>query len=110
MITISSIRIDLLVAVIGAAVSLGFSYIPGLSGWYYGQSKDARRGIMAIVVIVVAAVMYGMLALGWIKGMPLGSETVWRFAEVVYFVLSGNQLIYLISPDGLAERTAKGIK
>jgi hypothetical protein len=104
---ISEIRIDLLVAVVGAVVSLLFSYVPGLSGWFYKQTVDARKGIMAIVVIVVAALMYGALALGIIEGLPLGAATAWKFAEVVFFVLAGNQIIYMISPDGSAERKLK---
>jgi len=104
---ITDMRIDLLVAVVGAVVSLLFSYVPGLSGWYYKQTVDARKGIMAITVIVVAALMYGALAMGIVTGMPLGSETVWKFVEVVFFVLAGNQIIYLISPDGAAERAAR---
>lgn len=94
-------------AVIGAVVSLLFSYVPGLSGWYYKQTVDARKGIMAIVIIVVAALMYGALAMGIVTGMPLGEATAWKFGEVVFFCLAGNQLFYIISPDGAAERAVK---
>jgi hypothetical protein len=64
---------ELLSTIAGAILSLLFSYVPGLSGWYQklgenGTGLDggtARRLIMLGLLVLTAAGAYGLSCSGW---------------------------------------------
>ena len=64
---------ELLSTIAGAILSLLFSYVPGLSGWYQklGENGDgvdggtARRLFMLGLLVLTAAGAYGLACSGW---------------------------------------------
>lgn len=51
---------DFLASVSGALLSLIFAYVPGLKGWFDGLAGEMKRGIMAALLLVVAAAVFGL--------------------------------------------------
>lgn len=56
---------ELIAMIAGALLSLGFSYIPGLAPWFDGLAKEYKQLIMLGLLVLVAAVSYGLSCLGW---------------------------------------------
>ena len=50
----------LLAGLAGAVLSLGFSYIPGLNGWYEAQSKQIKQLIMLACLVVATLGTYAV--------------------------------------------------
>lgn len=55
---------DTLVLFAGAAISLLFSYIPGLNAWFDALQSEYKRLIMAGLMLLVAAGAYGLACAG----------------------------------------------
>ena len=49
-----------LASIAGVILSLALAYIPGLSAWYALKDSNAKAGIMAILLIVVALGIFGL--------------------------------------------------
>ena len=84
------------------ALSLAFSYIPGLSGWYERLDGIAKRLLMLIIVVCVAVGAFGLACAGW--GADLGLELscdqpgAIALLQSLVLALVANQSTYLITP------------
>lgn len=58
------ISADLLSWVVAIGLSLAFSYIPGLQGWYDPLPNAKKQAIMGLLVIVAAAGVFGLSCAG----------------------------------------------
>ena len=59
---------ETLILISGAVLSLLFSYVPSLNTWFAAKSPDIKRLIMAGMLLLVSAVIFGLSCAG------LGSE------------------------------------
>jgi len=85
-------------AIAGAVLSLAFSYLPGLSGWYDGQSPTVKRLLMAAVLVVVAGAIFGLSCWRIISQVECTQAGAWGLVGVLITALIANQAMYLISP------------
>jgi len=85
----------------GTLLSLLFSYVPGLSGWFDAKDKTIKRLIMAVLLLVVAG---GALALSCANlantGVACTQQGVMDLIGIYILALVANQSVYAISPHG----------
>lgn len=104
-----------LLTVAGAVLSLLFLYIPGLREKYAGLSDEVKRLIMAGILLVVSASVYGLSCAGLLGSlMTQAAQAVTcdqnGLIELVWaFVLSiiANQSVYQLAPRPKSVREAK---
>ncbi len=91
---------EALAAIAGAILSLAFGYIPGLKDWYGRQQSEIKAAIMAGLVILVAAALFGMSCLAPIAlpfAVACTNQGAWDLFVTVVFVLMGNQGAYALA-------------
>jgi len=92
---------DSLILISGAALSLLFSYFPGLNTWFAAKSSDVKRLIMAGVLLVVSAAIFGLSCAGY--GSDIGitldcsKEGVIGLVKVFILALIANQGAYALT-------------
>jgi hypothetical protein len=87
-------------ALAGVLLSLGFSYIPGLSDWYAGRTPTEKRGIMALAIVVVAGATLGLSCAGILAGVTCDQAGAIGLIKAVVAALVANQATFLISKNG----------
>jgi hypothetical protein len=86
-------------AVAGVAISLSFSFIPGLSTWYSGLDGDWKRWVMCIVLVLVTAAMFGLSCWSDVEvGLDCDGTGAWAAVNALIVALAANQATYLITP------------
>jgi hypothetical protein len=96
---------DLLSSVAGVILSLLFSYLPGLSGWYGSLVGDKKRLIMLGMLALVAGSMYALDCGGvLVKFAPAlaGMCSVDGWVDVLrafVFAAIANQSAFALSPQ-----------
>lgn len=103
-----SLTPEVLASLAGAVLSLGFSYIPGLNTRFAGYTDTAKRLIMAILLLVVSAGLYGLqcaqiITIGIACTQAGAFQIVWIWLLAIVF----NQSAYSISPRTDAVQQAK---
>ena len=90
---------EFLAYIAGIALSLGFSYIPGMNTWYDALDAIAKRLVMAALLLLTAAGVYGLSCWGVISGYVECTQAG-LVATIGFFIdaLIANQAAYLISP------------
>lgn len=87
----------------GVLLSLLFSYLPGLSGWFAAKDSTAKRLIMAGALLVVAVAVFGGACGKLLAALPLNvtCDQAGAVAIATNFVLAlvANQSAYLITPQ-----------
>lgn len=82
----------------GVILSLAFSYIPGLNAWYGSLDATVKRLIMAGILFLTAAVIFGLACAGILSGVACDKagliDVIWAFILAV----TANQATYAISP------------
>ena len=92
---------DSLILISGAVLSLLFSYFPGLNTWFAAKSSDVKRLIMAGVLLVVSAAIFGLSCAGY--GSDIGitldcsKEGVIGLVKVFILALIANQGAYALT-------------
>lgn len=96
---------DQLSAAAGVALSLAFSYVPGLREWFAGLDGVRKRLFMAAMLLAVAGIVFGVSCAGVLynSNLPCEKRTaldlVWAFVAA----LIANQSAFLISPKADAK-------
>lgn len=90
---------ELLAGISGTVVSVLFSYLPGLSGAYDGLGATYKRLVMAGVLLVVAAVIYGLSCAGIYQFFTCDQAGIIKAVEIFVAALVANQATYLITPE-----------
>lgn len=102
---------EILIALLGAALSLLFSYVPWLNVWFAALPADTKRIIMAGLLLVTAVIVYvGQCYLGlWQYDVTCDKAGMLKLAEIYLLALMANQGAYLLSPQtkGVKEAKAK---
>ena len=90
---------EMLATIAGAALSLLFSYIPGLNTYFAKLSSEAKRGIMALLLLVVAAAIFALgCANILLSGVACNQQGIIQLVWMFVMALIGNQAAFLISP------------
>lgn len=102
---------ELISAIAGGLLSLGFSYIPGLNVWFAGLESIYKRLIMAGLLVLVSAVVFGLSCTSWAAawGIAITCDQPGLQMLIGSFLaaLVANQATYQISPETSKVRTAK---
>jgi len=84
------------------ALSLAFSYIPGLSPWYERLGGIEKRLLMLCMLIAVAVGAFGLACTGWAAEFDLGLSCdqpgAIALLQSLVLALAANQSTYLITP------------
>lgn len=98
--------VELLVAIAAAVLSLLFSYLPRVKGWYEGKDPDAKRQIMAGWLFIVTAALFAMSCVPLLAAI-LARYDIFIMCDaqsgldliILYLKAIGiNQAVFLISP------------
>ena len=87
-------------AIAGLILSLAFSYIPGLNTWFGALVAQQKQLIMGGLLIVIAAVIFGLGCAGLApSGVTVECTTAgaYGFIQIVIAALVANQSTYLIT-------------
>jgi hypothetical protein len=82
----------------GAILSLLFEYVPGLSGWYEGQTGTTKRLVMLGAIVVVAAAVYGLSCFNtpWIY-VECSTAGLFDLLLAIVAAITANQGVYLLT-------------
>lgn len=87
-----------LAMIASVVLSLLFSYIPGLRGWFDQFVPEAKRLIMLILLALTTGAVFGLACAGIITGLACTRvgviDVVWAFILAVI----ANQSAYAITP------------
>ena len=91
-----------LAALVGLILSLAFSYVPGLKGWYDGLATSSKQLVMGVSLVIVAAAVFGISCAGLgsafgISGVECTVKGAVGFVQVLIAALVANQSVYLIT-------------
>lgn len=92
------ITADTLSGVVGLALSLGFSYIPGLKDWYNALTGIQKRGVMAVLLIVAGGAIFGLSCGGVLDVVQCDEAGAFGLLRVLLAALVANQAAYLLTP------------
>lgn len=104
-----------LLAVVGALLSVAFTWFPGLNTWYAGLNKDQQSAIMLGLLILAAAVMItlgcaGLIVVVGLVCTPQGIFTVViNLAVGLVTAMMANQGTYGLTKH-LAPKSVKAIR
>ena len=102
----------LLSSLAGIALSLIFSYIPGISPRYEALTATYKRLVMLLLLAVVSLGAFGFACLGWLPYFNGGDATVSvtctqqggvELLTAFVLALVANQSTYLITPKTSAK-------
>lgn len=85
-----------LASIAGVVLSLAFSHVPGLSGWYEGQNSQAKALIMGALLLVVAIGAYLLSCAGPYDYFTCDVAGGWTAVEVFILALVANQGVHLL--------------
>ena len=92
---------ETLTAVAGLVLSLLFSYVPGLNGWFDALESTYKRIIMLVLLIVVAGGAYALACVGASEQLGLAVTCDYEggvvLARVFIAALVANQAAYAIT-------------
>jgi len=92
---------DQLSALAGVALSLAFSYLPGLREWFAGLDGVRKRLFMAAMLLAISVSVFGLSCAGALAGPGVPCEKrgaldlLWAFVAA----LVANQATFHISPQ-----------
>ena len=87
-----------LLAIGGAALSLGFTYIPGLNSWYDGLSKEYKQLVMLGILLVVTLAVFGLSCAGILDAVTCDKGGAVSIAFAFIAALTANQATHRITP------------
>lgn len=96
----------------GVVLSLLFSYVPGVNTWFTALKSIYKRIIMLVLLVVVAAAVYGLSCAGILQDMVGWHMTCDRtgLINLIYTVIlaiMANQSTYAITPPTKAVSDTK---
>jgi len=90
---------ELLVAIAGIILSLGFSYIPGLDVKFAALDGVYKRLIMLGLILLTAAGTFGLSCAGLIDAATCDQAGAWGLVQLFIFAAIANQSAYMLSPE-----------
>ena len=103
--------VESLALIAGGLLSLLFSYIPGLNTSFAGLGSEVKRLIMAGLLFLVAAVIYGLSCAGvgasFGVDVPCTQEGLLGLINVFVLAVIANQSAFAITPKTGAVRDVR---
>lgn len=87
-------------AIAGVILSLAFSYLPGLAPWFDNHAPTTKRLIMAVVLLVATAAIFGLSCAGVLTVASCDQPGAVGLVTALIAALVANQATYTISPKG----------
>lgn len=89
---------DVLAGAAGMLLSLAFAYLPGLRSKYDAQTPEVKAAVMAVALIVVALVVFGLACANWFDlGVSCDQPGAEGLLSALLFALVANQSTYLLA-------------
>lgn len=91
---------ETLLLIAGVVLSLAFSLIPGLKGWYNKQESEIKQLIMLGLVVLSAATVFGLscanvMADLWpAYAVDCSAGSLWLLVRYILFAVTGNVIAY----------------
>jgi len=99
---------DILASIAGAIISLGFSYIPGLSVKFAALLPEVKRLIMAGIMVAVSIAIFALGCNGvLVSGIACEQAGLVQLVTIVLSAIIANQATYSITPQTNAVKSAK---
>jgi hypothetical protein len=84
-------------SIAGIVLSLLFSYVPGLAGWFAALTTGYKQMIMGVLLIAVAGAIYGLACANLYGGIVCGKEGGLQLINILIAALISNQSAYLLT-------------
>lgn len=88
---------ELLSATVATILSLGFSYIPGLSSWFDDLNRDEKQLIMGVALVGTAFAVFGLSCAGVLDSVSCSKQGAVGFLGVLFSALIANQSVYQLT-------------
>lgn len=103
---------DMLAGLAGVLISLGCSYLPGVSARWDALDGVWKRLTMAIMLIVVSIVIVVLSCAGVLQGVECSQNGAWAVLSALFSALTANQSAYALAgkkSDKIPVRVIGGI-
>ena len=102
---------ETLLIVLGAVISLLFSYVPGLASWYQPLDETKKRLIMLGLLAVIAGAVFGISCWGIFSWVKCTQEGLLGLVTAFVFAAMANQATSSLSPKvGLRAPLSKNVE
>lgn len=106
--------VEMLLILVGALLSLGFTYIPNLNTWFAVQSNQRKQltllGLLALASVgLVSLSCAGLTELPFVANVTCDRPGILKMVEVFVLALMSNQGTDRISPEPIRVRMAKAL-
>ena len=99
---------EMLTAVAGVLLSLGFNYIPKLNENFAALEKEVKRLIMAGLLLLVTLGVFGGQYFGlWDAGFVMDKAGIMQLVWSFVFAVIANQSVFSITPQTAAVKYSK---
>jgi undecaprenyl pyrophosphate phosphatase UppP len=101
---------ETLLIILGAVLSLLFSYVPGLASWFNPLDDTKKRLIMLVLLAVITGAVFGLSCAGIISAVTCDKPGAIGLITAFLFALMANQGTNALSPKiGLKTPIAKDV-
>ena len=87
-----------LVAIVGAVLAVLFAYVPGFANWFNPLGAEIKRLIMAGLMILTAAVVFGLSCAGIMAKVTCDFQGAWGLIIAILAGIVANQSLFAILP------------
>lgn len=99
---------EILSAIAGVGLSLIFSYVPKLNTTFANLSGEIKRLIMALLLLISAAAIYGLGCAGILQnGLSCDRSGITQLAWNFILAIMANQSTFTLSPQTTAVKALK---
>lgn len=95
-----TMTVEKLTLIVGALLSLGFSYIPGLKDWFDPLENKIKQAIMGGLLLAVALTIYGLSCANIYNYFTCDKSGLLELLDIFIRALIANQAVYLITKKG----------
>ena len=90
---------EILISLSSAALSLLFSYVPGLNVWFAAKPEEMKKLLMLIMLAVVVFGIYGLMCAGVISvfEMVCAISSLWTLLWYLILAVVANQGVYSVT-------------
>ena len=95
-ISIEKLTPDLLIFLLGIALSLFFEYVPKVEEWYGALADKMKRLLQAGVLLVIALAIFGLGCADIVGGLECSTNSLYEFIFVYFLALMANQTTHRV--------------